>query len=207
MSQSESVRLQVALDRLAAGDAAARDDLIAAACARLERLARKMLRDYPGVRRWEETGDVFQDAAVRLHRALATVRPAGVLDFYRLAALQVRRVLIDLARHHYGPEGGGANHASGIARPDQSGDGPPPAHEGADQSLDGGRLAAWTEFHAAIDRLPEEERAVTDLLFYQGLSQEEAAEVLGVTDRTVRQRWRDARIRLREWLGDGLPGM
>jgi RNA polymerase sigma-70 factor (ECF subfamily) len=58
----------------------------------------------------------------------------------------------------------------------------------------------------AIARLPEEEREAFDLVHIQGLSQTEAAEVLGVGTRTVKRRL-DRGIRLlTEWLGDFNPG-
>ena len=40
-----------------------------------------------------------------------------------------------------------------------------------------------------------------DLLFYQGLSQAEAAAVLGVSEVTIKRRWRSARMRLVQTLG------
>ena len=54
---------------------AARDELLKGVGARLEKLARKMLRKYPHVRRWTETGDVLQNAIIRLLRALESIRP------------------------------------------------------------------------------------------------------------------------------------
>src|SRR5262245_47400008 len=110
--QGRTETLQPLLDRLAAGDGKAADDLIAHALERLRRLARKMLRDNPAVRRWEETDDVLQKSTMRLCRALKAVKPATVKAFLGLAATQIRRELIDLARHHYGPEGAAAHHAS-----------------------------------------------------------------------------------------------
>src|SRR5262245_38143403 len=112
MAEETSVVVAGCLERLRSGDAKARNELFAQACGRLERLTRAMLRDYPGVQRWEETGDVYQNAMVRLCRALADVVPPTPRDFYRLAAVQIRRELIDLARHYYGPQGAGAHHAS-----------------------------------------------------------------------------------------------
>ncbi len=40
-----------------------------------DRLTWKLLRDFPGVPRWEETDDVLQNAAVRLCPALEDVQP------------------------------------------------------------------------------------------------------------------------------------
>jgi DNA-directed RNA polymerase specialized sigma24 family protein len=65
-----STQIQRCIDCLRAGDASARDELLAQASERLIRLTRKMLRDFPGVHRWEETDDVLQNAVVRLCRAL-----------------------------------------------------------------------------------------------------------------------------------------
>jgi RNA polymerase sigma-70 factor (ECF subfamily) len=43
-----------------------------------------------------------------------------------------------------------------------------------------------------------------DLLWYQGLKQAEAAELLGVDVKTVKRRWRDVKILLAEQLDDNL---
>jgi RNA polymerase sigma-70 factor (ECF subfamily) len=193
------VRIEGWVARLRAGDPAARDALLGAAGERLRQLARRMLNTYPRVRRWEETDDVLQNALLRLCRAMKDVPPASVTDFLRLAALNIRRELLDLARHHYGPQGAGAHHAS--LGPDQE-EAPEPAGHG---SLDPGRLAVWSEFHRQVERLPDEERAVFDLLWYQGLSQAEAAEALGVHERTVKRRWQSARLRLHDALRGEVP--
>ncbi len=153
-----------------------------------------MLRGYPGVRRWAQTDDVLQSALIRLLRALEAVRPATSRAFFGLAAEQIRRELIDLARHYFGPEGLGANHAS--RDPDQS-CGP---LEPADPSRDPDALAEWTELHTRIGALADDEREVVGLLFYQGLSQAEAAEVLGVAVRTVQRRWQSALLGLHRTL-------
>jgi RNA polymerase sigma factor (sigma-70 family) len=205
MSDDRTTQFQHWIDQLNAGDPSARGHLLNAACERLRQLAHRMLRDYPRVRRWEETDDVLQNATVRLWRSLEVVSPATVREFVGLAALQVRRELIDLARHYGGPEGPGAKHVSdtGGAGPDST---PRPAYEAPDVSHEPNRLALWTEFHRQVDALPGEEREVFDLLWYQELTQAEAAAVLGVSDREVRRRWRAARQRLRQVLPGGQAG-
>jgi RNA polymerase sigma factor (sigma-70 family) len=173
------------LNDLRRGDAEARNRLIEHACDRLRSLARRMLRGYPGVRRWSETDDVLQGAMIRLHRSLSHVHPDSTKSFFGLAATQIRRELIDLARHHYGPEGIGANHHT------DSG-------EAVEKSLDGrsepNSLIEWTNFHSQVDRLSEEQREVFDLLWYKGLTQPEAAEVLGISLATLKRRWQSARL-------------
>ena len=148
---------------------------------------------------------MLQNALLRLCRALQEVSPPTARDFYRLAAVQIRRELIDLSRHYYGPQGGGANHAS-QGPGDSSGDAPV-LHDAADVSLEPASLAVWTEFHRAVEKLPDEEREAFDLLFYQGLEQAEAAEVVRVSVRTIKTRWRGARLKLCEALGGALPGI
>jgi RNA polymerase sigma factor (sigma-70 family) len=192
----------VLLDRLRAGDPSARDLLIALAQERFVALARAMLRRYPHVRRWEETDDLLQAALVRLHRSLAEVRPEDVTHFDNLAAVQIRRELIDLARHYYGPRGLGANHAThGPEDSDRQ-----PLHEGADHSEPGG-LAEWCELHEKIEQLPAEQREVVELLFYQGLPQAGAAEILGVTVRTVQRRWHAALVQLHDLMKGQWPDL
>src|ERR1700694_2240596 len=95
-----TTELQGYLERMRDGDAAARDELLRPVCGRLERLTRKMLKAYPTVQRWEDTGDVFQNATMRLLRSLQEVRPDSTRAFFGLAAEQLRRELLGLARHH-----------------------------------------------------------------------------------------------------------
>ena len=198
-----STQIQRCIDRLRAGDPSARDELLARASERLTRLTRKMLRDFPGVHRWEQTDDVLQNAAMRLCRALGEVQPATVADFFRLAAAQIRRELLDLARRYSGAHGLGANHASAA----RAGKAPPARSNPPDTTRDPDRLAAWTDFHREVEALPAEEREVFDLLFYQGLSQAEAAAALDVSERTIKRRWQAARLHLSRTLGDQMPGL
>src|SRR5271169_3282825 len=109
-----STQIRLCIDRLRSGDRSARDELLGHASERLTRLTRKMLRDFPGVKRWEQTDDVLQNAALRLCRALGEVQPATVADFFRLAAAQIRRELLDLARRYSGARGLGVNYASRV---------------------------------------------------------------------------------------------
>ncbi len=162
-----------------------------------------MLRRYPKVRRWEETDDVFVEAVTRLHRALETVQPESPRHFYNLAATQIRRVLLDLSRRYYGSEGLGSHHDTAVG---SSHDGATPKYEPADVSGEPSSLGQWTEFHEQVEALPEEEREVFNLIWYEQMTHEQAGEVLGVTARTVRRRWQDARYLLQKArLGEPLP--
>ena len=196
----ETDNLHSCLTRYAAGDDSALNELLVRATARLEQLTRVMFRGFVRVRRWEETSDVMQNASLRLFRALQTTRPTDVRGFLALAALQIRRELIDLARHYFGPEGLGTNYESHEGLQDET-----PAHgtpmiAGA-VSLDPRRLALWSDFHDQAGRLPNAEREVFDLIYYQGLSQADAVKVLGISERTLQRHWQSARLTLHDALG------
>jgi RNA polymerase sigma factor (sigma-70 family) len=188
-----TTRLRELLDRLRAGDPAARDDLLRAARSRLEVFADRMLRRFPGVGRWADADDVFQGAAVRLLRAVEAVPVANTRELLNLAATQVRRELIDLARHFGGPCGVGANHDSAAA-PDP-GD---PADDPAD-------LDRWAAFHSAADGLPVELREVFGLRFYHDWTNDRIAELLDVDEKTVRRRWLRAVDALKAAVGGDFP--
>src|SRR6516165_4728037 len=111
-TNSQVSMMQHLLPRAVAGDDAAVDALLRHYSERLTILTRRMLGDFQRVRRWAETDDVLQNALLRLLGALRSVKPQTPRDFFALASLQIRRELIDLARHFYGPEGIGANHDS-----------------------------------------------------------------------------------------------
>ena len=201
-ASSQTAHIQACLDRLRGGDEAARADLLGCACERLRNLARKMLKSYPNVHRWEQTDDVLQNAILRLHRTLRQLPVETPRDFFRLAALNIRHELLDLAKHYYGPQGHGAHHATPDSHANTRG---PEAEALAHPTQDPSRLAAWSEFHERISALPEEERETFDLLYYQGLTQAEAAELLGVSERTVQRRWQAARLALHEALQGEVP--
>lgn len=203
MSESEQLAEYLqSIEAAAAGDHAARDRLLELASARLRTIARSMLRQFPNVSRWEQTDDIWQSASLRLWKALEDVQVESPRHFFNLAALQIRRELIELARRYSGPQGIGRHHATPQTSPasdDATTDVP------ADETHEASRLAAWTEMHEKVGALPEDEREVFELIWYQGLRQQEVAEVLETSVRTVKRRWQAARLRLHDQLQDSLP--
>jgi RNA polymerase sigma-70 factor (ECF subfamily) len=200
-----SIELQHWLDLLRSGDDRGRRELINYACERLRKLTHRMLQGFRLVRRWEQTDDVLQNALLRLYRALADVHPQSLRHFYNLATLQIRRELLDLAKHHGGLEGQGAKHhtdGGGKAADDSGG----PLAQQPDTAGEPASLWEWTTFHQQVGALPDEEREVFNLRWYEGLSHEEAAAVLGVNVRTVKRRWRNAQILLYQALAGSSPG-
>jgi RNA polymerase sigma factor (TIGR02999 family) len=96
----------------------------------------------------------------------------------------MRRVLIDYARGHAtGKRGGAAIHLSidDLQVPMEQ------------------RAASLVALDAALDKLAEldpRKCQVVEMRFFGGLSDEEIAEVLGVTTRTVQRDWKTARLLL-----------
>jgi RNA polymerase sigma-70 factor (ECF subfamily) len=191
-SSLHTTQLRRWVERIRAGDLSARDELLRATHDRLERLARKMLRRYPAVKRWEETGDLLQNAVLRMLRALRDVDPTSVRGFFGLAAEQMRRELLDLTRHYHTrrmqrlrcvADADGSN--SGSAVPD------PPA-----ETEDDDELEKWCAFHEGVERLPADEREVVGLIYYHGWSQSEVAEHLCISKRSVQRHWVAAMLKL-----------
>jgi RNA polymerase sigma-70 factor (ECF subfamily) len=183
--------------RWRAGDEQAREELLRAAYPRLEALAHTMLRGFPAVRRLNDTGDVVQNAVLRLMRTLRQIEPppASTRDFFGLAAAEIRRELLDLARALSTARRRGELAPTGAGGP---------AHDAIDAR--DGDLEWWTAFHEAVERLPAEEREVVGLVFYHGWTQGQVAELFGVSGRTVARRWFGACARLEKALGGRVPG-
>lgn len=192
------------LARLAAGDLSARARIIELCGDRIRHLAHRMLARFPNVRRWDDTDDVFQAAAMRLHRSLGQLPIGSPRDLLALAATEIRRELLDLARRHAGPESYAANHATNVlpAGPGRTGDAVRHIDglEAHDTSLD-----RWTAFQTAVDRLPDDAREVFHLVWFVGADQKTIADLLGCSERTVKNRWRQAREAVKAALGGESP--
>lgn len=195
---ASTTQIQALLDRGAAGADSAYDLLLAQASDRLLRLTRKMLRAYPHLQRWEQTDDVFQTAALRLHRSLAEVRPPTVAAFWGLAATQIRRTLIDLARHHFGPEGAAAHYDSGVHGDASASQAVRDPRQGVSASGGPESIAEWSEFHQLVEQLPPDERDIFHLVWYAGLPQKDIAELMHISLPTVQRRWYAAQMHLFE---------
>ncbi len=205
MSES-TVAIQRCIDRLHGGEHEVRGELLNHAFDRLQWMVKKMKRGYERVGRWEQTDDVVQNASLRLYEALGEVEITDARHFFRLAALQIRRELLDMCRHYYGPRGAGANYQTQLRQPAGEQSRRPEIFDRAELSADPRKVQEWGEFHRHVGELPETEREVVDLLWYHELSQDEAARVLGVSTRHVKRLWRSARLLLHARMQGELPG-
>jgi RNA polymerase sigma factor (sigma-70 family) len=159
----------------------ARAKLIEHSRRRMEALCRKMF--FPSLKGkpvgWD---DVYQEAAIRLWKALEDEHPQTVREFFGLGALQIRRVLLDMCR--------------------KFGKSPPPLPDPSDagSSLDPFTLTLWTAFHEAVERLEPKQREAFCLCWYQDLTQAEAAEILGIDKSTVKRHCRAARLQILKYV-------
>jgi RNA polymerase sigma-70 factor (ECF subfamily) len=116
----------------------------------------------------------------RLLTALRQARPATARQFFALASQHMRWELNDMARR-LEEQPTAAELREELV--------PAPASSDSGLSPDGRRILE------AIEGLPEGEREAFDLVKIQGLTQAEAAEVLGVSLRTLK-RWVSRSLRL-----------
>src|SRR5262245_5718609 len=121
-------------------------------------------------------------------------------EFFGHASAWMRDVLCDQLRKEYGRDDNRPAVLPLDGGPSDTG----PRFEPSSDTLDGEKVSRWTEFHEAAARLPDDLRAVLDLLWYRGLTQAEAAELLGVAVPTVKLRWMKARLQVQQALG-GAP--
>src|SRR4051794_23969921 len=137
-----------------------------------------------------QTDEMLSAVVERLLKAMQSVRPQAVRQFFALACQHMRWELNDVARRLDDQQAAVELHESHV---------PAPASSSTVLSPDGRRILA------SIDGLPEEEREAFDLVRIQGLSQPEAAEVLGVSIRTVQRRLNRSLVLLAMDLGDLRP--
>lgn len=174
------------------GDQAALERLTPLVYRELRRLAR-------GYMRQERPGHILQTTALINEAYLRLIDWKQVqwrnrAHFFGVAAQLMRRILVDFARARQQDKRGGAMRQVSL-------------DEAAAVSVE--RAAEFIALDEALDRLaaidPRRSRMV-ELRFFGGLSEEETAEALKVSPRTVRREWSLARSWLHRELRAGGPG-
>ena len=138
-----------------------------------------------------QADELLGAVAERLLKALREARPRTVRQLFALANQHMRWELNDLARRLDNQPAAGELY-EGIALA--------PPSSVSKLTPDGLRMLQ------AIDDLPEEEREAFDLVRIQGMTQVEAADMLGVSNKTVQRRLNRALLILSETLDDLRPG-
>jgi RNA polymerase sigma factor (sigma-70 family) len=161
---------------------------------RLHQLCVTLLhRSYPRLARPPvnlQPEEMLSAVVERLLKALREARPTDERQFYSLACQHMRWELNDIARR-LDEQPAAVEINEGML--------PTPISSGSGLTPDGRRMLA------AIDNLPNSEREAFDLVRIQGMSQNEAARVIGVTAMTVKRRLDRGLQVLAQSLGDLNP--
>jgi RNA polymerase sigma-70 factor (ECF subfamily) len=205
VSDDTTAVLHAQLTRALAGDTGARQRLLELTRDRLTRHARRLLHGrYARLEPFAQTDDVVQQLYLKILKnqdrfwVNADGEPVRTLtEFFGHTSAWMRDVLCDLLRQAYGRD----DNRPAVLPLDAGASDTAPRHELTSSTLEGEKLRRWTEFHEAVARLPDNLRAVFDLLWYQEMAQADAAALLGIAVPTVKLRWMKARLRVQQTLG------
>ena len=176
--------------RILRGDSNPREELLPLVYEELRGIAGKRMSG-------ERAGHTLQ-ATVLVHEAYMKLlgdqdmawRDRG--HFYSAAAEAMRRILIDHARRVRSKKRGGDFQRVTLGAPEAS--------DGVEMAAED--MVALSEALEKLEAEDERAAAVTRLRFFSGLSVEETAKVLEISERSVHREWTFARARLFEILGE-----
>ena len=162
------------------GDKSAAERLFPLVYDELKRHARKHLNH-------ERNGHTLQPTAL-VHEAYLKLVDQTILSaenrthFFGIASRVMRQILVDYARQHNAEKRGGAAQRFSIEDFDIL-----PEQSSAD-------ILELDEALNKLKAIDERKCAVVDMRFFGGLKETEIAEVLGVTEKTVRRDWQFAKL-------------
>ena len=174
-------QLTVLLGRLQAGDTEARDALFAAAYAELHRLAHARLRG--------GGGDAVLDTTCLVHESYLRFMSAGELRaedrraFFAYASQVMRSVIVNSVRDRIAQKRGGNCQPLRLSTQ-------------LAEDISNGEEAVL-KVHEALEALEQAEprlAQVAQMRYFGGYSEQEIAETLDITERTVQRDWEKARL-------------
>jgi RNA polymerase sigma-70 factor (ECF subfamily) len=155
----------------------------------LHRMASSLLR-HERAAHTLQTSALVNETFLRLSAA-HSLRVEDRQHFLRIAAHSMRQILIDYARGRH------AQKRDGLARVDLD--------DCRDELISTQRTEEFVALDAALDRLAKmdaRQAQIVELRFFAGLSVEETAENLGISEKTVKRDWSVARA----WLRGAIEG-
>ncbi len=172
-----------------AGDLEAADRLFEVLYQELRRVAHRALADQHNEATLQTTALVHETYL----RLVGSFRPQhdDRRRFFAVAAQVMRRILIDRARERLAEKRGGG------VRPEPLGPEAGAVEASAVEAL------AVDEALDALARLDPRLAEIVELRFFAGLSVEETAQLLAVSERTIKRDWHKARALLADWFGGG----
>jgi RNA polymerase sigma factor (TIGR02999 family) len=166
------------------------DELVSEMYSTLRELADKTLGRGKGLT--IDATDLVHECYIKLSRA-TEYQGLERVEFVALAATVIRNELVDRARRRGAKKRGGDRDRITL-------------HEEA--ALDESPPVDLLDLDSALEKLKqldERQARIVELRFFGGLSNEEAAEILGVKPRLVADEWTMARAWLKRELSRGLP--
>ena len=162
-----------------AGEASAQESLFPLVYAELRRIAHRQMAGERSEHTLDTTGLVHEAYLKLVDQTRVDWRDRA--HFFAVAALAMRRILVDYARRHRREKRGGGRDPVSLD------EGAVSLEERADN------LVALDEALTRLGELSPRLSRVVECRFFGGLTEEEIAEALGVTTRTVKRDWAKAR--------------
>lgn len=190
MSSSDSEHATRLLRRIGSGDPRAAEELLPLVYEELRRLAVRIMSGQRADHTLQPTA-LLHEAYLKLVDKSAQSSFESRAHFLGVAAKAMRNVLVDHARRRAAEKRGGARERitlSGVAE------------EFEDETLD---LLSLDEALARLSTVDEALGRIVELRFFGGLSVEETAGVMRVSEPTVVRGWRVARMWLERELAPG----
>jgi RNA polymerase sigma factor (TIGR02999 family) len=181
MPTSASHRITGLLQAWSEGDDAALAELTPLVYAELRKLARGYMRRENRDTTLQTTGLVNECYLRLVDTRVAWQNRA---HFFALSGRLMRRILVDFARsRQYAKRGGGAPHVMLSSTNEQ----PSMSEPGRD-------LLALDDALTALATIDQRKSRIVELRFFGGFSNEDIAEALGVSAKTVMREWQVARV-------------
>ncbi len=190
-SDKQNLDLTAILQQASDGNSLAVEELYSAVYGELQKIAQRRLAR-------ERSDHTLQATALVNEAYLKLVDQKKVqwqsrAQFYKIAARAMRRILVDHARRRGSLKRGGdlqkATFDDRIPQPKN----------------DNLELIALDDALGRLEAVAPEQAKVAELRFFGGLSEDEIAEAMGVTARSVRRYWKAAKAWLRDELSQAEP--
>ena len=193
----ETHRITQLLRDASGGDGGAFSDLLPLVYDHLKEIAAGRLR-------WERDGHTLNATALVHEAYLKLVDQTSVewqsrAHFYAVASQAMRRILIDYAKTRHRAKRGGKGENVPLDLVGDVADG---------RQAEDDRFAELLELDRVMTALGAENARAAEIVQYRvfgGLKHDEIAEVLGVSEATVRRSWKFAKLWLRRALGESAP--
>jgi RNA polymerase sigma factor (TIGR02999 family) len=182
VADAAHVAIQRLLDKLEQGDRAALDELFPLLYEQLSELAHRLRRRWHGDHTLNTTA-LIHESYLKLvgHKQL---RAESRAHFLALAAKVMRHILINYARDRRAEKRGGD---ASLVRIDDTNLGTPPALTLSPEQAD--ELVALNEALRGLEQVDERQSRIVECRFFGGMSVEETASAIGISERTVKRDW------------------